>query len=84
MAAAYSLFVGCIVVIGAMSVGVTVGLVAGFVGGTLDTLIMRLMDIILSFPSLLLALVLVAILGPSLTNAMVGPSPSSSNRIMCG
>ena len=67
----YSLFVGCIVVVGAMAVGVTVGLIAGFVGGTVDTLIMRLMDIILSFPSLLLALVLVAILGPSLTNAMI-------------
>jgi len=67
----YSLFVGCIVVVGAMAVGVTVGLIAGFVGGAVDTLIMRLMDIILSFPSLLLALVLVAILGPSLTNAMI-------------
>ncbi|MEO9876264.1 MAG: ABC transporter permease subunit [Anderseniella sp.] len=67
----YSLFVGCIVVVGAMAVGVTVGLIAGFVGGVVDTLIMRLMDIILSFPSLLLALVLVAILGPSLTNAMI-------------
>ena len=67
----YSLFVGCIVVVGAMAVGVTVGLVAGLVGGTVDTLIMRLMDFILSFPSLLLALVLVAILGPSLTNAMI-------------
>ncbi|MEO1159571.1 MAG: ABC transporter permease subunit [Pseudomonadota bacterium] len=67
----YSLFVGCIVVVGAMAVGVTVGLIAGFIGGTVDTLIMRLMDIILSFPSLLLALVLVAILGPSLTNAMI-------------
>jgi dipeptide transport system permease protein len=48
-----------------------IGLVAGFVGGTVDTLIMRLMDIILAFPSLLLALALVAILGPSLTNAMI-------------
>ncbi|MGB7205985.1 MAG: ABC transporter permease subunit, partial [Anderseniella sp.] len=67
----YSLFVGCIVVTGAMLIGVTVGLIAGFVGGVTDTLIMRLMDIILAFPSLLLALVLVAVLGPSLTNAMI-------------
>lgn len=67
----YSLFVGCIVVSGAMLIGVTVGLIAGFVGGAVDTLIMRLMDIILAFPSLLLALVLVAVLGPSLTNAMI-------------
>jgi dipeptide transport system permease protein len=67
----YSLFVGCVVVSGAMIVGVIVGVIAGFVGGVTDTLIMRLMDIILSFPSLLLALVLVAVLGPSLTNAIV-------------
>ena len=69
--ARYSLFVGCIVVFGALIVGVAVGLIAGFVGGILETLIMRLMDIILAFPSLLLALTLVAILGPSLTNAMI-------------
>lgn len=67
----YSLFVGCVVVSGAMIVGVIVGVIAGFVGGVTDTFVMRLMDIILSFPSLLLALVLVAILGPSLTNAII-------------
>lgn len=67
----YSLFVGCIVVSGALVVGVILGLVAGYVGGWLDSLIMRVMDIILAFPSLLLALVLVAILDPSLTNAMI-------------
>jgi dipeptide transport system permease protein len=69
--ARYSLFIGCIVVSLSLVVGVLVGLFAGFIGGTLDTLIMRLMDIILAFPSLLLALALVAILGPSLTNAMI-------------
>jgi dipeptide transport system permease protein len=68
--ARYSLFVGCIVVSGAMFVGVLVGLIAGFFGGLIDTLIVRVMDIILAFPSLLLALSLVAVLGPSLTNAM--------------
>ncbi|WP_018687424.1 ABC transporter permease subunit [Ahrensia kielensis] len=67
----YSLFVGIIVVVGAVSVGVTTGLVVGYIGGALDTLVMRLMDIILAFPSLLLALVLVAVLGPSLTNAII-------------
>lgn len=67
----YSLFVGCIVVSIAVLVGVAIGLIAGFAGGTTDTLVMRLMDIILAFPSLLLALVLVAVLGPSLTNAMI-------------
>jgi dipeptide transport system permease protein len=69
--ARYSLFVGCIVVSGAMIVGVLIGLIAGFIGGVLDTLIVRVMDIILAFPSLLLALTLVAVLGPSLTNAMI-------------
>ena len=47
------------------------GLIAGFAPRWADALIMRVMDIILAFPSLLLALVLVAILGPSLTNAMI-------------
>jgi dipeptide transport system permease protein len=60
-----------VVVSGALIVGVVLGLIAGFFRGRVDTIIMRLMDIILSFPSLLLALVLVAILGPSLINAMI-------------
>lgn len=69
--ARFSLFVGCIVVSIALSIGVLVGLISGFVGGVVDTIIMRLMDIVLAFPALLLALVLVAILGPSLSNAMI-------------
>jgi len=55
----------------ALVVGIAVGLFSGFVGGMTDTIIMRAMDIILAFPALLLALALVAILGPSLTNAMI-------------
>ena len=51
--------------------GITIGLLAGFAPKWLDTIIMRLMDVILAFPSLLLALVLVAILGPSLMNAVI-------------
>ena len=69
--ARYSFFVGVIVVVIAASTGVFLGLVAGFARGWIDTLIMRLMDILLAFPSLLLALVMVAILGPSLMNAMI-------------
>ena len=69
--ARYSLFIGCVVVSVALGAGVILGLVAGFFRGRIDTMIMRLMDIILAFPSLLLALVLVAILGPSLINAMI-------------
>lgn len=67
----YSLFIGVVVVTISMVTGVTIGLIAGFFGGTVDTLIMRVMDIILAFPSLILALVLVAVLGPGLTNAMI-------------
>ena len=69
--AQYSLFVGVVVVVLAVSTGVVVGLIAGYFRGWVDTVIMRVMDVILAFPSLLLALVLVAILGPGLTNAMI-------------
>lgn len=69
--ARYSFFIGLIVVVLAASTGILIGLIAGFARGWIETLIMRLMDIILAFPSLLLALVLVAILGPSLINAML-------------
>lgn len=69
--ARYSLFIGVIVVVVALSGGIVIGLVAGFFGGWVDTVIMRVMDVILAFPSLLLALVLVAVLGPGLTNAMI-------------
>ena len=67
----FSLFIGVVVVAIALAGGVTVGLIAGYVRGWLDTFIMRIMDVILAFPSLLLALVLVAVLGPGLVNAMI-------------
>ena len=69
--ARFSFFVGVVVVVVAATGGILIGLLAGFAPKWLDTVIMRLMDIILAFPSLLLALVLVAILGPSLINAMI-------------
>lgn len=69
--ARYSLFIGCVVVAIALVGGVVLGLTAGYCKGWVDTLIMRIMDIILAFPSLLLALVLVAVLGPGLVNAMI-------------
>lgn len=69
--ARFSLFVGCVVVVLALLAGVFMGLAAGYFGGKIDTAIARLMDIILAFPSFLLALVLVAVLGPTLTNAMI-------------
>ncbi len=67
----YSFYIGFVVVTIAASGGVLIGLIAGFSPNWLDTIIMRIMDVILAFPSLLLALVMVAILGPSLTNAMI-------------
>lgn len=69
--AQYSLFIGIVVVSVALFGGILIGLLAGFFGGWIDTVIMRVMDVILAFPSLLLALVLVAVLGPGLLNAMI-------------
>lgn len=67
----FSLLIGCIVVAISLTAGVAVGLAAGFFRGMVEILVMRLADIILTMPSLLLAIVLVAILGPGLTNAMI-------------
>ncbi|MEI9599686.1 dipeptide ABC transporter permease DppC [Moellerella wisconsensis] len=64
-----SLFVGCLVVILSLFFGVILGLIAGYFGGLVDMAIMRIVDIMLALPSLLLALVLVAIFGPSIVNA---------------
>ncbi len=66
-----SMMVGCIVVTFSLVVGVVLGLVAGFARGIVDIVIMRLMDIIMAVPALLLAIVIVAILGPSLINAIM-------------
>ncbi|RWP40423.1 MAG: ABC transporter permease subunit [Mesorhizobium sp.] len=69
--ARFSLFIGLVVVVFSLTSGIVLGVLAGYFRGWVDTLIMRVMDIILAFPSLLLALVLVAILGPGLFNAML-------------
>jgi dipeptide transport system permease protein len=69
--ARYSLFIGIVVTTVAMFCGILIGVIAGYFRGWIDTAIMRLMDVILAFPSLLLALVLVAVLGPGLINAMI-------------
>jgi len=69
--AQFSLFIGVVVTTLALTGGIVVGVIAGYFGGWIDTVIMRIMDIILAFPSLLLALVLVAVLGPGLNNAMI-------------
>ena len=67
----FSLLIGTIVVTLSMSTGIILGLLAAFVPGIADNAISRIMDVILSVPSLLLALVVVAILGPGLMNAML-------------
>jgi dipeptide transport system permease protein len=64
-----SLSIGVAVVVQASVVGTLLGLVAGFAGGVADALIMRLMDMMLALPTLLLAIAIVAILGPGLVNA---------------
>jgi len=64
-----SLFVAFVVVLISAVVGSVVGLVAGYAGGAADETLMRLTDIVLAFPPILLAMLLVATLGPSLENA---------------
>jgi dipeptide transport system permease protein len=66
-----SLVIGFSVASLALVVGTSLGLTAAFAGGLVDILIVRIMDILLVFPSLLLAIVIVAILGPGLFNAML-------------
>jgi peptide/nickel transport system permease protein len=55
-----------------VTIGVSVGLVAGYFGGLIDDVLMRVVDILLAFPSLVLALAIVGMLGPSLMNVMLG------------
>ncbi|MBZ6078978.1 ABC transporter permease [Microvirga sp. WGZ8] len=55
----------------AMLIGVPTGMISGYVGGRTDTVIMRIIDVMLAFPGVLLAIVIVSILGPSLVNAMI-------------
>ncbi len=72
-----SLVIGLISVGIALLVGVLVGLVAGYYGGLLDSTLMRLIDVMLAFPGILLALAIVSILGPSLVNLMIAVGISS-------
>jgi dipeptide transport system permease protein len=65
-----SLSIGAMVVAIALTMGTILGLLAGFFSGIFDALIARLMDIMLALPTILLAIAVVAILGPSLRNAM--------------
>ncbi len=69
--ARYSLIIALIVVTISLSFGIMLGLFAGFARGWLEAMIMRAMDILLAVPNLLLAIVIVAILGPGLLNAVI-------------
>lgn len=66
-----SLRVGVFVVTGAILVGVAVGTLAGYYGGGVDSALMRLMDMLLAVPGILLAIVIVTVLGSGLRNAMI-------------
>ena len=66
-----SFAVGLAVVSVSASVGTVLGAIAGYFGGVIDDLISRIIDILLAFPGLLLAIALVAVLGPSLTNVLL-------------
>ena len=69
-----SLQIGFVCVTFAIVVGTLLGAVSGYVGGWLDNLIMRIMDVLLAFPSLLLAIAIVAVLGPGLINTLLAIS----------
>jgi peptide/nickel transport system permease protein len=69
--ARYSLGVGVISVGIGLTIGGALGMLAGSIGGAMDKIIMRCMDIILAFPAMLLAIAIVAVRGPGLNNTMV-------------
>lgn len=66
-----SLFVGLTSMIIAAAIGIPLGLIAGYYGGLLESMAMRAMDTLLAFPAVLLAIFIVAVLGPSLNNAIL-------------
>mgnify|MGYP003618733953 CR=1 FL=1 len=66
-----SLMVGLLTVTFAVIIGTMLGAISGFFGGWADNVIMRILDVVLAFPFLLLAIAIVSVLGPGLTNAML-------------
>jgi len=66
-----SLIEGVFSVALAMMIGVPIGMVSGYLGGRIDAVIMRLIDVLLAFPGVLLAIVIISVLGPGLTNAIL-------------
>jgi len=70
----YSLFMTLVLVAVVFVLGTTLGLIAGYFGGFIDTLIMRLADMMVSFPGIILAIAIAGLLGPSMTNAIIAIS----------
>ncbi len=66
-----SLFIGFTTIGFAILIGTMLGAIAGYFGGAVDNLIMRILDVLMAFPSLLLAIAIVSVLGPGLQNALV-------------
>jgi len=66
-----SLVIGIVSTLAAMLVGSAIGMLAGWHGGRIDTVTMQAMDVLLAFPSLILGLILVAMLGPSMLNIII-------------
>lgn len=71
MGSRISLYVGFGSIIAALLVGTTIGVVSGYYGGLIDEVLMRIMDAIMSFPAILLALTVVVVIGPDLNNVVV-------------
>ncbi len=69
-----SLTIGIVTVTFAIIIGTVLGALAGYAGGWIDNIIMRVMDVLLAFPALLLAIAIVTFLGPGLTNALIAIS----------
>ena len=72
-----SLVIGLVAITSAMIIGTAIGLVAGYYGGRIDIVVMQTMDVLLAFPSLILGLIVVAMLGPSITNLIIAISLTS-------
>lgn len=69
--ARYSLTIGFLAIFVSLVIGTLVGMIAGYLGGRVDIVLMQIMDVILAFPSLILGLALVALMGATLTNIVI-------------
>lgn len=69
--ARYSLTIGFLAIFVSLVIGTLVGMTAGYLGGRVDIILMQIMDVVLAFPSLILGLALVALMGATLTNIVI-------------